>query len=157
MRIYQYLTMALIVALLNACASVDSKYPIAHVPPVNSVFCDTYFIYQMCVEDVDDNGDVDILFFQDTGEVFMYQAGQEENISGDKPLHECAQIMDDSMQAASSELLYVTDDMGFFEKTRIKKNLMVNYARYRGRINQCNIKYELTHSIPEDDFGDEEF
>ena len=41
--------------------------------PINNVYCDNFLIYEMCAEDLDNDGIVEHVYFADTFEVFLYR------------------------------------------------------------------------------------
>ena len=52
--------------------------------------CDSYIIFDMCVGDIIGNGTVDMVYFSDTEEVFMYRQGMKQAVVEVMPLHRCA-------------------------------------------------------------------
>lgn len=134
--------------------------------PQTDLYCDTYLIYEMCVKDVDRDGLVDLMYFDDTREIFMvsksYKGYREAELSD----HRCLQLMDQKMQSISSRLLRTTEDTGYLQRMKIQNRLLMAYASYLPVINQCMGQGEVAASgdnaskadpFGEEPFGEEEF
>jgi len=136
--------------LVSACSSNKQA-----LPQDSQVFCDHYFIYSMCVKDLTGNGEVDIMYFADTNETFMFWRDTANFIPDDYPFHKCVQLGDESLRTISSRLLQVNnnlDDSPEIEASRIKTQLLLSYSRYSTRVNRChNPNWEEGG----DSFGDE--
>ena len=124
----------ILVVVLSAC----SHQPQKKFDAVTNLFCDRYLIYRMCALDVTDNGQTDFLYFEDSREIFLYDPQGSATIPVNLIMHECAQSMDAPLIDATSLLLTVNEEMGFFRKSEIKNKIFYHYMRYVPRINRCN-------------------
>ena len=59
-----------VVLVLAGCAQTPSVVP---QQAAGKTVCDTYLIQSMCVQDLQGDGVVDMIYFTDTKEIFMYQ------------------------------------------------------------------------------------
>lgn len=143
----------LVVLLLGGCASAPLDLTQA---PATSRYCDRYFIYRMCVQDIGGDGEVDLMYFEDTMEVFMYRPESTDGVKARLVMHPCAQIMDQGLGDVSTQLLYITDDTGFFQKAELKSELISHYMRYSSKINACNEQDDnnVAQTETEDKFGE---
>ena len=138
--------------LLNGCASHHDLQGSSADNPT-SHYCAHYLIYDMCVQDLDKDGGTDLMYFQDTGEVFMYDREWQQTILSDFDLHPCVQVMDDGMKRASSRLLTLPQQDSFLERMAIQQSLLEHYARYSSKVRAC--KEALAVTAPVDTpFGD---
>ncbi|MYM64184.1 hypothetical protein [Pseudomaricurvus sp. HS19] len=138
------------VSLLGGCASNHDKQ--SATDPA-SLYCAHYLIYDMCVQDLDKDGGTDLMYFQDTGEVFMYDQSWQQAVYSDFELHPCVQVMDDDMKQASSRLLTLPRQHSFMKKMAIQQSLLEHYSRYSSRVRAC--KEALAATAPaEAPFGD---
>lgn len=150
------LVLLMVVAGLTACSTAPSK-PLA-VSALNQHFCDSYLMYQMCADDLNADGEADVLYFEDSGQVFMLNPNTPKELLQAHTMHECMQIMDSDMLAASSALHRVNDQMGALQRSKIKARLMLSYTRYMSRINECRSSLgEFAMPSGKDDFGDEDY
>ena len=120
------------------------------------VVCDSYIILTMCVEDVTGDNTVDIVYFTDTNEVFMYQKGRRDLKPEDMSFHRCAVPLDEGMQATTNRILQ-RDNLGFTEQLDITRLLISNYAAAKPTIDACNAKFEESEAqdgAPESEFSD---
>ena len=120
--------------------------------------CDTMFLYEMCAHDMTGSGEVDLLYFSDSSEVFMYREGMSELVTQVMPLHPCAVAMPPEIVDVSSRLMYATEDMGTMERLDLKRRLISNYMGARPTIDAC---MEQAGGAPsqgaeDDDFGDDD-
>ncbi len=135
-------------------------------PPQTGLYCDNYLIYEMCVKDVDRDGLADLMYFDDTREIFMvsnnYKGYREAGLSD----HRCQQLMDQKMQAISSGLLRIKEETGFLQRMKIQNSLLMAYASYLPVINECMGQGDVAASgdnaknaepFGEEPFGEEEF
>lgn len=147
----QRCSVVLLLILLGACSS--TPLDLSRLPP-NSRYCDRYFIYRMCAQDLSGDGAVDALYFEDTKEVFLYKPESKNLVVNNLALHRCVQVMDDGISAVSDQLLQITEDTSFFQKADIKAKLMAHYLRYAPKIQKCNEALGIVQTEQEDDFGD---
>jgi len=62
--------------LLDGCASDPGP------ASLGAVRCESFFIYRLCVGDLDRSGDVDFMYFDDTKEIFMYALAMRRRSTG---------------------------------------------------------------------------
>lgn len=148
-----------LVVLVAAWLSGCSTAPVSQAPTTahRSTYCDSYLMYDMCVQDVDANGVADLMYFEDTLEVFMVSADFRNTLPNSLSLHRCVQAMDSPLQKTSSQLLAMNADSGVLQKTRLKSQLMLEYMRYYTAINSCMNDQIAGHSGTDTSFGDEDF
>jgi len=128
----------LIPLLLASCSSSD----IAGVRPATSEYCDNFLVYDMCARDTNRDGVVDVVYFTDTDEVFMYREGMEGLFPRNLEVHQCAQAMDEDLVATTSRLFFINDETSFLEKQDIKGSMMIKYISYMPRVSACNMQAE---------------
>jgi len=129
---------ALLLLLLAACSSTD----IAGQRPVTAEYCDNFLVYDMCARDTNRDGIVDVVYFTDTDEVFMYREGMEGRFPRSLEVHECAQMMDEDLVATTSRLFYIDDETSYLEKQDIRGSMMIKYIAYMPRVSACNMRNE---------------
>ena len=128
----------LIPLLLASCSSSD----IAEVRPATSEYCDNFLVYDMCARDTNRDGVVDVVYFTDTDEVFMYREGMEGLFPRNLEVHQCAQPMDEDLVATTSRLFFINDETSFLETQDIKGSMMIKYISYMPRVSACNMQAE---------------
>ncbi len=132
---FNYLKLLLLVSLLPACSlTVDGN------APVNSVYCDNFMIYDMCAQDLNNDGIVEFVYFADTRDVFMYRDGVLDQIPSRHNMHRCAQQMDDDLVATTSRVFYVGDDTPYLEKQDIRGAMMIKYISFMPQVTACNLR-----------------
>jgi hypothetical protein len=163
----------LLFVLLQAGCSSVSQQPemegnslLSVVSEWEDKYCDSFMAYDMCAVDISHSGDVDMIYFEDTNEVFMVNPASDDTLWSALPLHECVQSMDGNMQSASNDLLTITDDTGMLTKTKMKARLMLSYSKYMNEIRRCkstdNMELVADNSYGDtssdiDDFGEDTF
>lgn len=134
--------------------------------PQAALYCDTYLIYEMCVKDVNRDGVADLMYFDDTREIFMISHDDKGYREAGLSDHRCQQPMGQQMQAVSSRLLRITESTGFLQRMHIQNRLMMAYASYLPAINQCMGQGDVAANsddaknadpFGEDSFGEEAF
>lgn len=142
------ITVIVVVFFLSACSST---------PPTNAtfsqVYCDRYLIYPLCAQDISGNGRADLVYFEDSSEVFLFNQKFSKKLPAHLSMHECAQVMDNPLIDATSLLLTVNEDTGFFRRAEIKNGIFLHYMRYLPRVSRCNPQVEPYDLEIEDDFG----
>ncbi|MEP4147621.1 MAG: hypothetical protein ABJL54_10390 [Halioglobus sp.] len=117
--------------------------------------CDSYLILSMCVQDLDWDGTVDVVYFTDTKEAFMYQGGKQDLVGEVMPFHRCAVELNKGMQATTNRILDRAD-LSLVEEVSITKELISNYVASKPAIDACNAKFETATGDggePETDFS----
>ena len=125
------------VGLLAACGSL-----VGSLGPLNAEYCDNFLIYDMCARDTNRDGVVEVVYFTDTREVFMYHPESEGNYPSDLGLHRCAMPMDEEVVATTNRVFYVDDSTTFLEKQDIKGAMMLKYMAFMPEVTACNLRDE---------------
>ena len=94
--------LAILLLLMAGCASDPITQP-AKVS--GKAVCDSYIILDMCVEDLVGDGSVDMIYFSDTREIFMYRDGMKNAVAGEMPFHRCAVPLNSGMQSITNRIL----------------------------------------------------
>ena len=136
------ITLAFIVTL-TGCASTPATRA-KHAD--GKVVCDTYIILSMCVGDLIGDGTVDMVYFSDTNEVFMYQEGRHSAVAEVMPFHRCAVPLNAGMQATTNRILK-RDSLSLREELEITRQLIANYAAAKPTIDACNARFEDDASV----------
>ncbi len=110
-------------------------------PSKASIVCDTYIFLSMCVRDLIGDGEVDIVYFTDTREIFMYREGMREEVGHVMPFHQCAVTLSEDMQATTNRILG-RSDMSLNEELSITRALIANYMAAKPSIDACNASFE---------------
>ena len=140
-----------LVLLFGGCASTPPTDDVANL------FCDGYFLYVMCAEDIDSDGIADIMFFQDDMQVFMYHDDVAEAVeTGDYILHRCALRMDEITREITTGMIAINDDTPLLEELDLKKRLLVRYNQRRHEMDECNAQYVKPEELNEDPFLEED-
>jgi hypothetical protein len=105
------------------------------------IVCDTYIILNMCVEDLAGDGTVDMVYFSDTNEAFMYQQGMHNAVAQVMPLHRCAVPLNVGMQATTNRILG-RENLSLSEELDITRQLIANYVAAKPAIDACNARFE---------------
>lgn len=117
--------------LVTACGSIQRDGPAGHAQ------CERFFIYDLCVADVDRDGRVDYMYFDDTREIFMFAADRRTELRDVMPFHRCAIPMSASTREYSSQLLY-GEELGLRERMQLKGRLISNYRASQPAVDACN-------------------
>ena len=110
--------------------------------PTNALFCDSYLMYPMCASDLDEDGIVELVYFEDTKEVFMYRPGAESNIPAELGTHRCMRAMDEQLVGITSRVFYVDESTSFLERQDIRGAMLLKYISYMPEITACNMRAE---------------
>lgn len=128
--------------LLAACAGTTPPAVVTQGPiPVSTLYCDSFLIYDMCAQDLDQDGVVELVYFADTSEVFLWRGDSHEHLPDNLAMHRCAQQMDDDVVNTTSLLFYIDDETDYLERVDIKSSLMFSYVNYMPRVMRCNAQY----------------
>jgi len=125
----------LILSLVD-CQSIG----LVSTTPTNNVYCDNFLIYEMCAEDMDNDGVVEHVYFSDTLEVFLYRKGAKESIPDRLDMHRCIRAMDEGLVATTNRVFGVTDDTAYLEKQDIRGAMMIKYFAHLPEITACNLR-----------------
>ena len=127
-----------VVLVLAGCAQTPSVAP---QQAAGKTVCDTYLIQSMCVQDLQGDGVVDLIYFTDTKEIFMYQNGKRNLVAEVMPFHRCAVTLDAGMQATTNRILN-REDLSLTEELSITMELITNYLAAKPSIDACNARFE---------------
>lgn len=108
----------------------------------NNRYCDSFMIYDMCAVDPNRDGRVDFVYFEDSDEVFMYSEGGLARKPASRPMHRCAQQMEEDLVEITSRLFYVDEDTSALEKNDIRGAMMIRYFAKLPEITACNLRAE---------------
>lgn len=141
----RFLQFFCVLLLLASCSSLSDG-----ARPVNAQYCDNFLIYDMCARDVNRDGVVDVVYFTDTKEVFMYHPDREGNFPNDLGVHRCAMPMDEDIVATTNRVLYVDESTPFLEKQDIKGAMMVKYVANMPEVTACNLRADQSEAAAKD-------
>ena len=127
-----------VVLVLAGCAQTPSVVP---QQAAGKTVCDTYLIQSMCVQDLQGDGVVDLIYFTDTKEIFMYRSGKRDAVAKAMPFHRCAVPLDAGMQATTNRILN-REDLSLTEELSITMELIANYMAAKPSIDACNAQFE---------------
>lgn len=108
--------------------------------PANALYCDNFLLYALCARDMDGDGIVEFVYFEETEKVFMWRDGARDSVPEEMALHQCARPMEDDLAATTSRVFYVDDDTNILEKTDIRGAMMIKYIAYLPGITACNME-----------------
>ena len=146
--------LALILSLAGCTSAPEVKPEITTESSSAFLVCDSYIIFDMCVRDLAGDGAVDMIYFSDTNEIFMYREGMRNTVAEVMPLHRCAVPLNEGMQKTTDRILH-RKNMQLSEEIVIAKELIVNYAAAKQEIDACNRYFDELDGItqqPEEDF-----
>ncbi|MFM1895311.1 MAG: hypothetical protein RLZZ385_385 [Pseudomonadota bacterium] len=148
MKYRNALSACLLCISLSAClSSPQFQQPVSHL------FCDNFLVYDMCAQDTDRDGTVELIYFSDTHDVFLYREGTQHQLPDGLAMHRCALPMDDDIVRNASQLFHIDDRTPYIQRVDIKSALMFSYVGYMPRVSKCNAQYES--SQPKQPVGDE--
>lgn len=122
-----------IVTLISAC-SIDPV--VDQSSSIGKTVCDSYVVLDMCVQDIVGDNRVDMIYFTDTQEIFMYRVGMKERVGELMSFHPCAVPLSKEMQATTNRILD-RDNLSLTEELGITKDLLSNYLAARPKIEAC--------------------
>lgn len=123
--------------LLAACQSMPEGER-----PANALYCDNFMVYGMCARDVNKDGVVDYVYFEESEQAFMFRPGAERLFPRNLVMHPCATAMDEEVVATTSRVFYVDEQTTLLEKTDIRGSLMLKYMAALPEITACNLRGE---------------
>ena len=144
---YKLLTTLLPIFLLASCStSLDMSRPLS------DFYCDNFLIYDMCAQDLNQDGEVELVYFADTNEVFLYRGGSESDLPGTLSMHRCAQQMNEDIVQNTSRLFYISEETSYIERSDIRGSLMMSYVSFLPRVAGCNERKQVVSEEPVDEF-----
>jgi hypothetical protein len=117
----------------------------------NNHYCDSFMIYDMCAVDPNRDGRVDFVYFEDTDEVFMFSEGGLARKPASRPMHRCAQQMEEDLVEITSRLFYVDEDTSALEKNDIRGAMMIRYFAKLPEVTACNLRAEQAEKAAQED------
>ena len=120
-------------SLLTAC-SIDPV--VEQSPRKGKTVCDSYIVLDMCVQDVVGDNKVDMVYFTDTREIFMYRVGMKDLVGELMSFHRCAVPLSDEMQTTTNRILD-RENLSLTQELGITKDLLANYLAARPSIEAC--------------------
>jgi hypothetical protein len=124
--------------LLGACAA---PIPEKQSEGPGKTICDSYIVMDMCVRDLVGDAVVDIVYFSDTREIFMYRAGWKDTVGKVMPFHQCAVALSPQMQKTTNRIL-LRENMSLGEELAITRDLISNYMEAKPQIDACNASFD---------------
>jgi hypothetical protein len=103
--------------------------------------CDSYLVLDMCVRDLVGDGTVDMIYFSDSNEIFMYQQGRQNIVAEVMPFHRCAVPLNAGMQATTNRILRRTN-MSLTEEIDVARALIASYVAAKPSIDACNATFD---------------
>jgi hypothetical protein len=104
---------------------------------VGKIVCDSYIILTMCVRDLEGDGVVDMIYFTDTREIFMYRDGMKDTVGEVMPFHQCAVTLSPEMQITTNRLLD-RENLSLSQELAVTRALIGNYMDAKPEIDACN-------------------
>lgn len=145
-------TILFIILGLAACVSAPQQRAL---PGRHS--CEAFFIYLICVGDIDRSGDVDYVYFGDDYQIFMYAQAMREALNAlGQPWHSCVIPMSERMREHGSRLLY-GETLRLSERLAIKGKLLRSYRASQSAIEACNTQGKNPGKAPQPDELDDSF
>jgi hypothetical protein len=123
---------AVFALLLAGCTTIPGDER-----PAGRHQCETFFVCQVCVSDMNFDTQVDYVYFDDTREVFMFEDSMRDAIRAVMAFHPCAIPMAESTREYSSQLMY-GDDLPLSTRIAIKGRLVRNYRAAQPAVDACN-------------------
>lgn len=129
--------------VLLCAASVVScrSYPNGERPS-NALYCDNFMVYEMCARDMNRDGVVEFVYFQESQQAFMYRPDAERLLPRGLEMHPCATEMDEDVVRTTSRVFFVDEETTLLEKTDIRGSLMLKYMAALPEITACNLRRE---------------
>lgn len=151
----------LLLAMLVSISACSLDPVVDQSSAVGRTICDSYIVLDMCVQDIVGDKQVDMIYFTDTKEIFMYREGMKEQVGELMSFHRCAVPLSTEMQATTNRILDRAN-LSFTQELAITKDLLANYLAARPAIKACEAEVRaregkpLPSSAEEDNFYMEE-
>ena len=157
-KVQELLACGLLVISLAGCSSTATVPAAPAMAGVSRIVCDSYIVLDMCVRDLSEDNTVDMIYFSDTREIFMYQDGRKELVAEVMPLHRCAVPLSPAMQATTDRILH-RKNIGLTEEMDIARQLITSYIAAKPEIDACNARFaeESGEVAYEEEFLQEDF
>ena len=90
--------------LVASCVSYPSGEK-----PTNSLYCDNFMVYEMCVTDLNGDGEIEFVYFEGSQQAFMFRPGALRRLPKSLSMHRCAAEMDEEMVRTTSRMFYIDE------------------------------------------------
>ena len=110
--------------------------------PTNSLYCDNFMVYEMCVTDLNGDGVTEFVYFAGSQQAFMYRPGALRRLPKTLSMHPCAAEMGEEMVRTTSRMFYIDETTTLLEKTDIRGTLLLKYMAALPEITACNLRRE---------------
>jgi len=137
----RWLPWAMVIALAGCAIDPGIKQE----PSTGKIVCDSYIILDMCVRDLVGDGTVDMIYFTDTNEIFMYREGMKEAAGEIMSFHQCAVPLSPGMQLTTNRILNRAN-LSLTEELSITRALIANYMAEKPQIDACNARFEAANT-----------
>ena len=131
----------LILLVLGLLVASCVSYPSGE-KPTNSLYCDNIMVYEMCVTDLNGDGEIEFVYFEGSQQAFMYRPGALRRLPKSLSMHPCATEMDEEMVRTTSRMFYIDESTTLLEKTDIRGTLLLRYMTALPEITACNLRRE---------------
>ncbi|MEM0952590.1 MAG: hypothetical protein AAGI24_00490 [Pseudomonadota bacterium] len=142
--------------VFSACQSTpELERPQA--APVEYYECNNFFVYDICLADIEGDGDVDYVYFGDDLQIFMWREGVA--LPDSMPLHRCRRPMTPEVAQIGSDLLY-NDEDNLLREMDLKRRLLFKYLGDKDQVDECyggDSSKGIPTDVVEDDFSNEDF
>ena len=128
------------IVLLSLLALTACGLGTAGVSPTTSLYCDNFLLYKMCARDMDRDGIVEFVYFEESEVVFMWREGARDDIPADMEIHECAETMDPELVATTNRVFFVDDETSYLERQDIRGGMMIKYITALPRVVACKLR-----------------
>lgn len=128
------------IVLLSLLALTACGLGTAGVSPTTSLYCDNFLFYTMCARDMDHDGIVDFVYFEESEEVFMWREGARDDVPADMKFHQCAEVMDAELVATTNRVFFVDENTSYLERQDIRGGMMIKYITKLPWVAACNMR-----------------
>ena len=128
------------IVLLSLLALTACGLGASGARPTISLYCDNFLIYKMCARDMDRDGIVDFVYFEESEEVFMWREGARADVPADMKFHQCAEVMDAELVATTNRVFFVDDETSYLERQDIRGGMMIKYITALPRVVACKLR-----------------
>jgi len=151
------IVLAVILAGCQSTPTAEDEVSHPQAAPVAFHRCSGFFVYEICLADVEGDRVVDYVYFGDDLQIFMYREGV--SLPDSMPLHRCRRPMTPEVTDIGSELLYL-ENGSLLTELDLKRRLLVRYLAAKDEVDECyggdSSKGIRTDTV-EEDFADDEF
>jgi hypothetical protein len=127
------------IVLLSQLALAACGLGAAGVRPTISLYCDNFLVYKMCARDMDRDGIVEFVYFEESEVVFMWREGARDDIPADMEIHQCAEAMPSELVVTTNRVFFVDDETSYLERQDIRGGMMIEYITALPRVAACNL------------------